>query len=333
MHLHESIIFLSLYVRNKKNLSLMNLIKITLVVLIVSFCSSDAFAQYRFEYGGSVGIANYLGEMGGMNDPAKRFVSDMKMEATRQAASGFIRHKFHPNLYGKAEFMYLRILGDDKLSPYLPRNARNLSFRNDMFDLNFQGQLVFYENTDLVSDYRFRLAFRAYVGVGVGAFYSNPKAKYNGSYVALRPLKTEGVSYSPVGITIPATMGFHFTYRKKHRFGWELNWRTTFTDYLDDVSSSWGDPANMSATGAALSNRTPELDPTQFPPGFLNNFGFRPENKSNMRGDKTHKDSYITMNFSYSRVIRGKSSFYRSRYGSFFNKKGRSKMRKIRAKF
>ena len=311
----------------------MNLIKKTFFILLVSYCSSSMFAQYRFEYGGSVGAANYLGEMGGLEKTRRNFISDIKMEETRQAASGFVRYKFHPNLYGKAELMYLRIMGDDKLSTNPGRNARNLNFVNDMFDLNVQGQFVFYENTDLGSDYRFRLAFRAYVGVGVGVFYSNPKTKYNGSYVALRPLKTEGVAYSPVGITIPATMGFHFTYRKKHRFGWELNWRTTFTDYLDDVSKSWGDPANMSTTGAALSNRTTELDPSQFSSGFLNNFGFRPENKLNKRGDPTHKDSYLTMNFSYSRVIRGKSSFYKSRYGSFFNKKGRAKMRKIRAKF
>ena len=52
------------------------------------------------------------------------------------------------------------------------------------------------------------------------------------------------------------------------------------------------------------------------------------------RGDKTHKDSYMTMSLSYSYVIRGRSSFYRGHYGGFFGKgKGRGKSRKIRAKF
>lgn len=296
--------------------------------------SSSSFGQYRLEYGFSLGAANYLGEIGGKEGTRKDFVSDMKMSKTRQAASGFIRYKLHPNFYTKAELMYFRISGDDKLSTNPARNARNLSFTNDMFDLNLHGQFVFYENTDMGSDYRFKLAFRSYVGIGIGGFYSNPKTQYNGSNVSLRPLETEGVTYKAIGLAVPATIGFHFTYRKKHRFGWELNWRTTFTDYLDDVSQGWGDPSKMDPLGAQLSNRSDELNPADFEDGFLNNFGYDPVmNKTNKRGDPTHNDSYLTMNFSYSYVIRGKSSFYRSRYGSFFKKKGRSKMRKIRAKF
>ncbi|HEY1037958.1 MAG TPA: DUF6089 family protein [Bacteroidia bacterium] len=308
-----------------------------IVILFVTLFTFEGYSQYMFEYGGSAGIANYLGEIGGKEKERRDFISDMKLAKTRQSLSGFVRYKFSRRFYVKGELMYFRISGDDKLSTNPARNARNLSFVNDMFDLTTQGQFVFYENTDLGSDYRFRLAFRAYIGVGVGAFYSNPKAKNAaGEMVALRPLETEGVTYKAFGINLPATMGFHFTYRKKHRFGWELNWRTTFTDYLDDVSQGWGDPSKMTAEGVAMSNRTPELDPDLFAesPGFLNNFGFdKIMNPNNKRGDPSHNDSYMTMNFSYSYILRGKSSFYRSRYGSFFNKRGRSKMRKIRAKF
>ncbi len=311
----------------------MKLIRLYSFLLFLMTFAMSSFAQYRFEYGGSAGIANYLGDIGGKEKTRRDFIADMKLAKTRQAASGFLRYKFHPNFYAKAELMYLRISGDDKLSTNPGRNARNLSFVNDMFDLNLQGQFCFYENTDMGSDYRFKLAFRSYVGVGVGGFYSNPKASYEGSMVKLRPLETEGVAYKAIGLSIPATIGFHFTYRKKHRFGWELNWRTTFTDYLDDISQGWGDPSKMTDLGAALSDRTSELDPALFEDSFLNNFGFKPENTLNKRGDPTHNDSYLTMNFSYSYIIRGKSSFYRSRYGSFFKKKGRSKMRKIRAKF
>lgn len=311
----------------------MKLYKIYTSFLFVLLFSATGFSQFRFEYGGSVGIANYLGDIGGKEKSRRDFVADMKLAKTRQAASGFLRYKFHPNFYVKTELMYLRIAGDDKLSTNPGRNARNLSFTNDMFDLTLHSQFVFYENTDLGSDYRFKLAFRSYAGIGVGGFFSNPKAKYDGANVKLRPLETEGVAYKAIGLSIPATIGFHFTYRKKHRFGWELNWRTTFTDYLDDVSQGWGDPSLMTDLGAKMSYRTDELDPSLFEDGFLNNFGYKPENKLNKRGDATHNDSYITMNFSYSYVIRGKSSFYRSRYGSFFKKKGRSKMRKIRAKF
>ncbi len=308
-----------------------------IIILIATFISLEGYSQYMFEYGGSAGIANYLGDIGGKEKERRDFISDMKLAKTRQSVSGFLRYKFTRRLYGKAELMYFRISGDDKLSTNPGRNARNLSFTNDMFDLTGQAQFAFYENTDMGSDYRFRLAFRAYVGFGVGAFYSNPKAKtVDGQSVALRPLETEGVTYKAIGLNLPATMGFHFTYRKKHRFGWELNWRTTFTDYLDDISQGWGDPSKMTPLGAQMSNRSGELDPDLFAdsPGFLNNYGFDPiVNPTNKRGDATRNDSYLTMNFSYSYILRGKSSFYKSRYGSFFGKKKRGKMRKIRAKF
>jgi hypothetical protein len=82
-----------------------------------------------------------------------------------------------------------------------------------------------------------------------------------------------------------------------------------------------------SAQAVALSNRTGELGNSI--PGDVRGF-FKPGAK---RGDPAHKDTYMTMQINYSYVIRGRSSFYRSRYGSFFFKKTRRKVRKIRAKF
>jgi hypothetical protein len=304
------------------------------LVIVLFFTGSALQAQYLWDYGFAVGAANYLGDIGGKEQTRRDFVVDMKMAKTRWNLAGFVRYKVHPKFSAKLELNYLRIAGDDKLTTNLARNARNLNFRNDMFDLLLTGQFMFYENNDLGSSYRFKLGFRSYIFAGIGGFYSNPKANYNGTWVKLRPLQTEGVNYKAVGFCIPAGVGFNFTYRKKYRFGFELNWRTTFTDYLDDVSRGWGDPSQMDAMGAALSNRTDELNPNDYPDDYFLNYGYDPvNNPGNKRGDPTHKDSYLTMNVSYSYVLRGKSSFYRSRYGSFFQKKGRRKIRKIRAKF
>ena len=136
-----------------------------------------------------------------------------------------------------------------------------------------------------------------------------------------------------MGINIPLGVGFYFTIRKKHRIGYELNYRISFTDYLDDISSNYADPTNMSAEAAALSNRTGEL--SNIDPSFAKNFGYNFEKKiGNKRGDATHKDAYMTMSVNYSYVIRGKSSFYRGKYGSnFFRKMRRSRTKIIRSKF
>lgn len=302
------------------------------IIIFVFFTITISQAQYLWDYGISLGVSNYLGDIGGKEKTRRDFVADMKLAKTRWNMGGFVRYKLHQKVSVKLALDYLRIEGNDKLSSNPARNARNLNFRNDMFDLEVTGQVFFYEDNDLGNTYKYKNGFRAYVFGGVGAFYSNPKALYNGSYVNLRPLHTEGKAYSPVGICIPLGVGFYFTVNKKHRIGYEFNWRTTFTDYLDDISDGWADPATLTPEGVALSNRTPEL--TNLDPNFAKNFGYNPEtNPNNKRGDKTHKDSYLTMNVSYSYVLRGKSSFYKGRYGNFFGGKRKGKVRKIRAKF
>lgn len=300
------------------------------IICFILFTTTISKAQWLWDYGFALGVSNYLGDIGGKEKTRRDFVADMKMAKTRWNVGGFARYKVHQKFSVKLALDYLRIEGDDKLSSNPARNARNLNFRNDIFDLAVTGQVFFYEDNDLGNTYRYRNGFRAYFFAGVGAYYSNPKTLDGG--VALRPLKTEGVSYSPVGINIPAGIGFYFTFHKKHRIGYELNYRTTFTDYLDDVSGNYADPSGMSAEGAALSNRTDEV--SGLDPNFTKNFGYDSKSATgNKRGDKTHKDGYMTMSLSYSYVLRGKSSFYRGRYGHFFGKHKRGKIRKIRAKF
>lgn len=297
------------------------------IICFILFTTTITKAQWLWDYGFALGVSNYLGDIGGKEKTRRDFVADMKMAKTRWNVGGFVRYKVHPKLSVKLALDYLRIEGDDKLSSNPARNARNLNFKNDMFDLAVTGQVFFYEDNDLGNTYRYRNGFRAYFFAGVGAYYSNPKTLDGG--VALRPLHTEGVSYSPVGINIPAGIGFYFTFHKKHRIGYELNYRTTFTDYLDDISGNYPDDPSMSGD-PNLSLRTPELGVTitEENAGLYNSHTW-----GQKRGDKTHKDAYMTMSLSYSYVLRGKSSFYRGRYGHFFGKHRRGKVRKIRAKF
>lgn len=300
------------------------------IIILVVFTASITKAQWLWDYGVSVGVSNYLGDIGGKEKTRRDFVADMKMAKTRWNVGGFARYKVHQKVSVKLALDYLRLEGDDKLSSNPARNARNLNFKNDMFDLELTGQVFFFEDNDLGNTYRYKNGFRAYFFAGVGGFYSNPKT-LDGN-VKLRPLQTEGHSYSPVGVCIPAGVGFYFTIHKKHRIGYELNYRTTFTDYLDDVSGNYADPSTQSPESAALGNRTGEL--SGLDPVFIRNFGYDSNNGvGNKRGDKTHKDGYMTMSLSYSYVLRGKSSFYRGRYGHFFGKRRHGRVRKIRAKF
>jgi hypothetical protein len=309
-----------------------------LLLILLSFAVNTAFSQWLWDYGVSAGVSNYLGDIGGKEKTRRDFVADMKLAKTRWNVGGFARYKWRPRVSLKLALDYLRIEGDDKLSTNPGRNYRNLNFRNDMFDLALTGEWFFYENNDLGNTYRYKNGFRAYVFGGVGGYYSNPKGKYNGDWIKLQPLETEGVHYKKIGVNIPVGFGFYFTLSKKHRIGYELNWRTTFSDYLDDISGNYTNGAPSDPTAAAMANRTGELGQSGLNdnPGayyYTVNGNGTPRFEGQKRGDKTHKDSYTTMSISYSYVIRGKSSFYRGRYGNFFGKKKKTKSRKIRAKF
>lgn len=302
--------------------------KIFILFFILSITTVSK-AQWLWDYGFSMGVSNYLGDIGGKEKTRRDFVADMKMAKTRWNFGGFARYKVKPKISLKVALEYLRIEGDDKLSSNPARNTRNLNFRNDMFDLGLTGEVFFFEDNDLGNTYRYRNGFRAYVFAGVGGYYSNPKANKDGSWTKLRPLHTEGVQYKAIGVNIPMGIGFYFTIHKKHRIGYELNYRTTFTDYLDDISGNYPDNPSLSGD-PSLSLRAGELNAviTKENEGL-----YASHDWGQKRGDKTHKDAYMTMSISYSHVIRGKSSFYRGRYGHFFGKRGRGKIRKIRAKF
>lgn len=304
-------------------------LKITLAVAFAALVMrSDA--QYAWDVGIHVGGANYLGEMGGKDQPRRDFVWDMKLSQTRWAIGGFARRKINRLLSVNSGIMYLRIQGADALTEsYRPRRGRNLNFRNDMIEWYLRPEFTIFQDNDLGGRGRYRLDFRLFGYVGIGVYYHNPKGQINreGDFYALQPLATEAVDYSRIGMSIPAGIGFHFTKKRRHRFGFDLGWRTTFSDYLDDASSVYADPSELpSQLAIDLANQTSyayALDPTLPHP---NNYS-----PGSIRGDPTRNDSYLTMTFTYSYVLRGQSNFYRQRYSWI---RGAKRVgRKSRAKF
>jgi hypothetical protein len=271
---------------------------------------------YKMEYGIMTGVSNYLGEIGGREKEGRPFVMDLKLARTRLNQGAYVRYKFHQSLAVKFALNYLRISGDDKLSLNPGRRYRNLSFRNDIFDFETTLNWLFYDSKKPIGVYsRMNVYFASYFFAGAGVFHHNPKTYYQGSWVALRPYRTEGVGYSRFGFCVPMGMGFYFTLakpRRTHRIGLEINWRYTNTDYLDDISTVYKSPAELpSSTSVALSNRNPEL-PRQ-PEGFASNYGWHgteadgvtPLNKA-PRGNPNNKDSFLSVNITYGIAIKSR---------------------------
>ena len=274
------------------------------VVFLTQFVSAQ---RYNLGFGWRAGVTNFLGDIGS-GDLARNFVYNMELKDTRWATGPYVNYRFHPLFAVQGGITYARLRGEDNESENRARRARNLNFRNDIFELSAKFE---YPQVLSLSDVgyrgRYRVDYQTYFFAGVGCVYTNPKAEYNGDYIKLRPLMTEGVRYSPLVLTMPFGGGFFFTYKRQHRFGFEFSWSWTFTDYIDDISTTYANPADMSSDplAAILANRYSGAgnapDYTNYTPG-------------NRRGDPTDRDNYMFMTVSYSFLIRTRGGFYRSNY-------------------
>jgi len=106
-----------------------------------------------------------------------------------------------------------------------------------------------------------------YLFGGVGVYRFNPQAGFDGGWVDLQPLGTEGQGidgfpkpYSLTQFNLPFGAGVKFVFNETWTLGAEFGWRKLFTDYLDDVgtqSVSYSDVyENNGALAAFYSNST-----------------------------------------------------------------------------
>ncbi len=191
------------------------------------------------------------------------------------------------------------ISGSDANFENLLVSRRNLSFRSDIFELGAQWEFSF----TYFGESQRRMA-APYFFVGASWFHFNPKALYEGEWVALQPLGTEGQGvfpgcgepYALRQWAVPLGVGFVMSLGRHVNLGFELGFRKTFTDYLDDVSGTYPDQfilAEVNPMAAALSYRTPEVEEV-----------FDPNPVGKLRGNPNDKDMYFFGGFTFSWTVR-----------------------------
>jgi hypothetical protein len=298
------------------------------IFVILSFFAIGVNAQYNWEIGGGINATNYLGDIGGGAESGRNSIADLKMSETKVGITAFTRYRIGRLFSAGAFFTYGRIAGADSLSENPSRRGRNLSFRNDLYELALRLDVNLYTNYDVGRKGYYNPDFRLYLFGGIAGTYSNPKAKYEGEWHKLQILTTEGQfkPYSKILFAIPVGLGFYFTYDRVNRFGFEAQYSFTFSDYLDDVSTVYAEPSDLpNDLSRALANRREELDDDDLPDP-------RNYTAGNKRGNPDNFDSYMFLRVTYSRVLRGKSGYYKRGQYNFLHRKNK-KRRKSRAKF
>jgi hypothetical protein len=227
--------------------------------ILLIFCSllSIAGSSQRLHGDIYVGLANYQGDLQG-----KRFTFSNSGAALGLGLSYDISNKF----VVRGVATYLNVQGDDKYNT----TGTGIFYRN----LNFKSHVL---EAQLALEYNFldltERNFTPYIFAGVAAFHFNPYSYDSlGNKVLLRPLSTEGEGltaypdrkpYNTKQLAIPFGGGLKFVLSDRVQLSVEVGLRKLFTDYLDDVSTSYADSATLLAakgpTAVAFAYRGNEL--------------------------------------------------------------------------
>lgn len=311
-----------------------------LLYILFFFVTENAIAQtrsvrqdwlkYRREVFVSIGSAHFLGDLGGRDKEGTDFSpADLDYGQTRTAIGGGFRYRVTKWFNAVGTFNYLLLKGDDAETFDIYRNNRNLNFKSHTFE--FMGRLEVGYASSRYSPKRYsikksltasvhRKTWALYGYTGIGTFLYNPKGKTaDGKWVKLRPLHTEGqglsggpAPYGRAGICIPFGIYYKLIWDKKWSLGIDLCWRKTFTDYIDDVGTSYYDPVALRNAYGDLAVQM--ADPSKGDiPGATRPAG---DGKPAQRGD-IQKDSYASLQVTFGYII----------------KKQRKKKARLRSKF
>ena len=246
---------------------------VLLFLMVVSFAAS---AQ-QWELGGSVGASGYMGDFNEIN-PVK---------FTDPSLGLFVKYNFSNYFSVKLGYTYATIRGADSTSSNQNLRNRNLSFISPLNEASLTGELNFFDYQSGITLKR----WTPFIFSGVALVNFDPKANYNGSTFALRPLKTEGEQkeYPGTVLSIPYGAGVKVNFYKSWNASLELGYRTAFTGYLDDVSGNYANKADLiNAISQSLSDRSGEKT------------GVYSGTAGTQRGNFSHRDTYMIAAFSIS---------------------------------
>jgi hypothetical protein len=304
----------------------------------IGFSQNGFRPAYPLEIGIQVGTSQFLGDLGGQPGVGQGFIIDTDFSSVRPTFGIFGRYNIGGHFALRLDMNYMQLHGDDKFanntggfSGSTPREFiidaswyryyRNLNFKSDVFEMQLAAEIIPY-NFELGGGYKNYSVISPYGFIGVGFFAFQPKGLYNGSWVELKPLRTEGqglvdgrAEYQLVQLNIPLGFGVKWMYNDTWALALEINHRMTFTDYIDDVSTFYVEDQSVfdqlgpgeSIIANSMSRRSGEIDN-----GGVNSIVTAP---GAQRGDPQDNDSYYTVTVRFSFYLDTQNMGGSRRYG------------------
>jgi opacity protein-like surface antigen len=214
------------------------------LLLLFNLFVISASAQ-RIHVGVFGGLAAYSGDLVDRVFPKK---------VTNGALGLTLNYEVSDQFMIRTGFTYAVVGGADRFSKDTGALKRNLAFETSITEFSVVGEYY------LLNLYDSRISPYAFAGLAV--FHFDPYA-YNSSNqkTFLKPLSTEGQGisgypdrqpYKLTQVAIPFGGGVKFAVTDNLRVGVEMGIRKLFTDYLDDVSKNYIDPADLLAAKGQL---------------------------------------------------------------------------------
>lgn len=240
-------------------LNLFSTFLLMLAFSLTSFAQTDANVQ-EGEIGITAGAAHYFGDLN----------TRASFNRPKPAIGLYYRKQFGNYVGVRLAGHYAQLGYSDIYSKNEFQNLRNLSFNTNIWELAVMGDFNFFKFLPYDPQY----IFTPYITLGVGVVSYDPYAFIEGKKEFLRPLGTEGQNinymgrkpYGTMAVCIPFGAGLKYNLTPNFNLTFEISHRYTFTDYLDDVSTTFAGADKFSSVGNGptaklLQDRSYEIDP------------------------------------------------------------------------
>jgi hypothetical protein len=260
-----------------------------LAVLFIFISTTESNSQYKpnQEFGILGGTGYYIGDM-----------NSTHFNNLRVAGGITYRKNFDRRFTFKSSALYTNVYANDENSIDVIKVNRNLKFKSDIIELSGQIEFNFlaYETGNSLYNWT------PFIFTGVSIFNYNPQAEgSDGQWYDLQELGTEGQGttsfpnrkkYSLTQLSVPFGGGVKIGVSDNFNIIVEYGLRKTFTDYIDDVSTTYvGIPSEFTNIAIELADQS--ID--------------GPQLAGIARGDETNKDWYSFSGITLSFRLQGKT--------------------------
>jgi hypothetical protein len=273
-----------------------------------------------FELGATGGLINALTDLGGKKGTGKNFIKDLRWKTAKPACGVYLLANYADKLCLRIEGIIGQVVGYDSIlknvaTSTFGRYERNLSFRSKISELHLALELhpLLFKNY-LTNEMPL---LSPYIAGGIGVYTFDPQAQLNGYWHRLQPLSLEGQGFTeyknrkPYKLTqlnFIAGVGLRYQLSSLITARVEFVHRKLFTDYLDDVSTTYIDPSvfahYLNPAKAAVAQKLYNRN-AQIMPGTTAHI-------NEQRGDIKDNDAYFTILFKLG-IILGRQKAWQNR--------------------